>query len=151
MKVLLTQDVKKLGKKGEIVDVSDGYAKNYIMPKKLGIEANKAVMNEWKAKKSSEENRKRREEEEAKKQAAELNGKEIVIQTKAGEGGRLFGAITAKDAAAALESQLQLKIDKKKIQMPDVIKGIGDYTVLVKLHAKAAAEIRLKVTGENNG
>lgn len=149
MKVLLLEDVKKLGKKGDIVDVSDGYAKNFIMPKKLGIEANKAVLNEWKAKKSSEENRKRVEEIEAKKQAEALNGKEVIIRTKSGEGGRLFGSITSKDVAEALQEQLQLTIDKKKIQMPDSIKGIGEYTVTLKLHAKASAEIRLKV--ESNG
>ena len=77
MKILLTEDVKKLGKKGEIVDVSDGYAKNFNLPKKLGIEATKAVLNEWQTKKGSEENRKRKEEEEAKALAAELNGKEV--------------------------------------------------------------------------
>lgn len=149
MKILLTEDVKKLGKKGEIVNVSDGYAKNYILPKKLGIEATKSVLNEWQVKKGSEENRKRKEEEQAKAQAAELNGKEIVIRTKAGEGGRLFGSITAKDVAEAMEQQLKLKVDKKKIQVPDSIKGIGEFTVVVKLHPKAAAELRLKV--ESNG
>ena len=149
MKILLTEDVKKLGKKGEIVDVSDGYAKNFILPKKLGIEANKAVLNEWQVKKGSEDNRKRKEEEQAKAQAAELNGKAIVIRTKTGEGGRLFGSITAKDVAEALEKQLNLKVDKKKIQMPDSIKGVGDFTIVIKLHAKASAELRLKV--ESNG
>lgn len=149
MKVLLTEDVKKLGKKGEIVDVSDGYAKNFILPKKLGIEATKAVLNEWQIKKGSEENRKRKEEEQAKAQAAELNGKEVVIRTKTGEGGRLFGSITSKDVADVIEKQLQLKVDKKKIQVPDSIKGVGEYTIVVKLHAKASAELRLKV--ESNG
>lgn len=149
MKVLLTEDVKKLGKKGEIVDVSDGYAKNFILPKKLGIEATKAVLNEWQIKKGSEENRKRKEEEQAKAQAAELNGKEVVIRTKTGEGGRLFGSITSKDVADVIEKQLQLKVDKKKIQVQDSIKGVGEYTIVVKLHAKASAELRLKV--ESNG
>ena len=149
MKVLLTEDVKKLGKKGEIVEVSDGYAKNFILPKKLGIEATKAVLNEWQVKKGSEEHRKRQEEKQAKAQAAELSGKEVVIRTKAGEGGRLFGSITAKDVADAMEQQLKLKIDKKKIHLPDSIKGIGEYTITVKLHAKASAELRLKV--ENHG
>lgn len=145
MKILLTEDVKKLGKKGEIVNVSDGYAKNFILPQKLGVEANKAVMNEWQTKKGSEENRKRKEEEQAKALAKELTGKEVVIRTKAGEGGRLFGSITSKDVAEVLEQQLSLKVDKKKIQMPENIKGVGEYTVTIKLHAKAAAEIRLKV------
>ena len=149
MKILLTEDVKKLGKKGEIVDVSDGYAKNFSLPKTLGIEATKAVLNEWQTKKGSEENRKRKEEEEAKALAAELNGKEVVIRTKTGEGGRLFGSITSKDVADALEKQLKIKVDKKKIQVPDSIKGIGSFTIVVKLHAKAAAEMRLKV--ESNG
>ena len=149
MKILLREDVKKLGKKGEIVDVSDGYAKNFILPKKLGIEATKAVLNEWQVKKGSEENRRRKEEEQARAQAAELNGREVVIRTKTGEGGRLFGSITAKDVAEALEEQLNMKVDKKKIQMPASIKGIGDFTIVVKLHPKASAEMRLKV--ESNG
>ena len=149
MKILLTEDVKKLGKKGEIVDVSDGYAKNFILPKKLGIEATKSVVNEWQTKKGSEENRKRKEEEQAKALAAELSGKAVVIRTKTGEGGRLFGSITSKDVAEALEKQLNIKVDKKKIQVPDSIKGIGDFTIVVKLHPKASAELRLKV--ESNG
>ena len=129
--------------------MSDGYAKNFILPKKLGIEANKAVMNEWQVKKGSEENRKRKEEEEAKALAKELTGKKVVIRTKAGDGGRLFGSITSKDVADAAEKQLGLKVDKKKIQIPSTIKGVGEYTVTIKLHAKAAAEICLKV--ENDG
>ncbi len=145
MKILLTEDVKKLGKKGEIVEVSDGYGKNYILPKKLGIEASKAVMNEWNIKKSSEMHRKQQEEAEAKKQAADLKGKQVVIRTKAGEGGRLFGSITTKDVAEAMEAQLKLKIDKKKIQLPDTIKSIGTYTITLKLYTNISAELLLKV------
>ena len=145
MKILLTEDVKKLGKKGEIVEVSDGYGKNYILPKKLGIEASKAGMNEWNIKKSSEMHRKQQEEAEAKKQAADLKGKQVVIRTKAGEGGRLFGSITTKDVAEAMEAQLKLKIDKKKIQLPDTIKSIGTYTITLKLYTNISAELLLKV------
>ena len=145
MKILLTEDVKKLGKKGEIVDVSDGYAKNFILPKKLGIEATKAVMNEWQTKKGSEENRKRKEEEEAKALAAELNGKEVVIRTKTGEGGRLFGSITSKDVAEALEKQLKLKVDKKKIQVAEPIKSFGAFEIPIKLHPQVTGTLNVVV------
>ena len=147
MKILLTQDVKKLGKQGEIVDISDGYAKNYILPQHMGIEATKAVMNEWKAKKASEENRKKVEEEKAIQQAKELEGKSVTIQVKAGENGRLFGSITTQVVAEALEKQLAFPVDKKKIQLPEGIKGLGEYEFAIKLHAKAVAKLTLKVEG----
>ncbi len=99
MKILLLEDVKKLGKKGEIMEVSDGYAKNYIIPKKLGKEATKEVINEWSIKKESEARKKEREAEEAKALAETLSKTVVVIKTKSGEGGRLFGSITSKDIA----------------------------------------------------
>jgi large subunit ribosomal protein L9 len=148
MKILLTEDVKKLGKKGEIVDVSDGYAKNFILPKKLGIEATKAIQNEWNIKKGSEANRKQKEKDAAIALAKELNGKSVTIRTKAGEGGRLFGSITTKEVAEQMEQQLGLAIDKKKLTLNTAVKAIGQYTVTVKLHTDASAEITLKVEDE---
>ena len=148
MKILLTEDVKKLGKKGEIVDVSDGYAKNFILPKKLGVEATKAVVNEWQVKKGSEANRKEKEKLEAQALAKELYGKSIIFRTKTGEGGRLFGSITTKDVADLIKSQLGYEIDKKRLTLPVAVKAVGQYTVAVKLHAEATTEINLKVEKE---
>ncbi len=148
MKILLTEDVKKLGKKGEIVDVSDGYAKNFILPKKLGVEATKAVVNEWQVKKGSEANRKEKEKQEAQALAKELNGKSITFRTKTGEGGRLFGSITTKDVADLIKEQLGYEIDKKRLTLPVAVKAVGQYTVTIKLHTEASTEINLKVEKE---
>ena len=148
MKILLTEDVKKLGKKGDMVEVSDGYAKNYILPQKLGVEATKAIQNEWQVRKGSEANRRAREKQEAQTLAAELNGKIITIRTKAGEGGKLFGSITSKEAAELIHQQLGLEVDKKKLTLNTAVKAVGEYTVTIKLHAEASAEIILKVEQE---
>lgn len=145
MKILLLQEVRKLGKAGEIVEVSDGYARNFILPKKLGIEATKAVVNDWQIKKDAEAARKAKEEAEAKALAASLNGKTITIKAKAGENGRLFGKVTSQDAAAAVEKQLGLKLDKKKVIVPDDIKTVGEYKINLRLMASAIAEINVKV------
>lgn len=148
MKVLLTEDVKKLGKKGEIVEVSDGYAKNYILPQKLGMEATKAIQNEWQVRKGSEANRKEKEKQEALALAKELTGKSVTIRTKAGEGGRLFGSITTKEVAELIHQQLGLEVDKKKLTLNAAVKAIGQYTVSIRLHTEATAEILLKVEQE---
>ena len=145
MKVLLLQDVKKLGKDGDIIEVSDGYAKNYLMPQKLGIEATKEVMSEWKLKKGSEANRKEQEKQAAVEMAARLSKEKVKLEVKGGEGGRLFGSITAKDIADAIEQQIGTKIDKKKIQLKDPIKNAGSYEVEVRLHPAATAKIGVQV------
>lgn len=148
MKVILLQDVRKLGKAGEIVEVSDGYAKNFILPKKLGAEATQAVMNEWKLKKGAEANRKEQERLKAIEDAKELSGKGIELKVKGGENGKLFGSITSKDVADALDKQYGLKIDKKKIQLKDGIKNAGTYEVEIKLHPAASANVKVKVSVE---
>ena len=145
MKVLLLQDVKKLGKAGDIVDVSDGYAKNFIMPQKLGREATKEVINEWKLKKGSEANRREQEKQEAIALAAELSKVKVLITVKGGEGGRLFGSVTAKDIADTLEKQTGVKVDKKKIQMKDGIKTAVAYQVEIRLHPAATAKVQVQV------
>ena len=145
MKVLLLQDVKKLGKAGDIVDVSDGYAKNFTMPQKLGREATKEVINEWKLKKGSEANRREQEKQEAIALAAELSKVKVLITVKGGEGGRLFGSVTAKDIADTLEKQTGVKVDKKKIQMKDGIKTAGAYQVEIRLHPAATAKVQVQV------
>ena len=128
MKVILLQDVKKVGKKGDVVDISDGYARNFLFPRKLAEEANNNNMHILNTKKENERKKKLAEIEAAQKLASELKGKEIKIEAKSGNGGRLFGAITSKDVAELINKQFKLSVDKKKIVM-DTIKAVS-YTHL---------------------
>ncbi len=148
MKVFLLEDVKKLGKVGDIVDISDGYAKNFILPKKLGREATNDVINEWKLKKGAEANRKQQEREEALAQAKEITGKVVTLKVKGGENGRLFGSVTAKDVAEGLKEQYGIQVDKKKIQMKDAIKNEGSYEAEIKPHPVASSKITVKVEAQ---
>lgn len=145
MKVILLQDVKSLGKKGEIVDVSDGYAKNFIFPKKLGIEANSKNMNDLKLQKANEEKLAAKLLEEAKEYAKLIESKQVVVKLKTGEGGKTFGSISSKEIAEAAGEQHGLEIDKKKIQLSEQIKNIGTYDVSIKLHPKVSANLKVKV------
>ena len=145
MKVLLLQDVKKLGKAGDIVEVSDGYAKNFIIPKKLGREATKQVQNEWQQKKGSEANRKEQERLQAIALVAELKDKVVVLKEKAGKDGRLFGSVTAKDLAEAMKAQYGVDIDRKKINLKDPIRAVGNYSVEVKLLAEAVGQMTVQI------
>ena len=141
MKVLLLEDVKKLGKAGEIVEVSDGYAKNYILPKKLGREATNQVMNNWKQQKASEANRKEMEKQQAIATVKDLETKVITMKEKAGQDGRLFGSVTAKDLAEALKQQYGVDVDRKKINLKDPIRAVGNYSVEIKLQAEAVGRL----------
>lgn len=145
MKVILLQDVKTLGKKGDIVDVSDGYAKNFIFPKKLGLEANTKNMNELKLQKANDEKVAARILEEAKEFAKVIESKQVIVKLKAGEGGKTFGSISSKEIAAEAKIQHDLDIDKKKIQLAEQIKNIGSYEVPVKLHQQVTAKLKVKV------
>lgn len=146
MKVILLEDVKSLGKKGDVVNVSDGYAKNFIIPKKKGVEANNANMNDLKLKHANEEKLAAQKLADAKKLAEELKDKKVTLSIKVGEGGRSFGSVSTKEIAEAAVKQLDLSIDKKKMSLPVAIKGIGTYTVNIKLHAKVTAELTVVVT-----
>lgn len=146
MKVILSQDVKSLGKKGEIVDINDGYARNYVLPKKLGIEANSKNMNDLKLKKANDEKVAKQLLEEAKAFAEAMEKDEIVVSIKAGEGGRTFGSVSSKEIAAAYKNQCGKEIDKKKIQLPEAIKSFGVYEVNIKLHPKVTGKLKVKVT-----
>lgn len=146
MEVILLQDVKALGKKGQIVKVNDGYARNFILPKKLGVEANSKNMNDLKLQKANEEKIAAEQLAAAKALAEELKDKEVVLTLKTGEGGKTFGSISSKEIAEAAKSQLSLDIDKKKIQLKDSIKSLGVHNVAIKLHAKVTAELKVKVT-----
>lgn len=145
MEIILLQDVKKVGKKGEVINVSDGYAKNFILPKKLGMVATKAAMNEIELKKKADDKKKQEELEKAKKLAEDIKDAKVIIKVKAGEGGRLFGSVTSKDIASAIKDQLKIKVDKKKLQLNDPIKSLGSTIVSVKLHPKVTAKVTVSV------
>ena len=148
MKIILLQDVKSLGKQGEIVDVSDGYARNFILPKKVGVEANSKNMNDLKLQKANEEKKAQELLEAAKELAKVLETKEVVVKMKSGEGGKTFGSISSKEIAAEAKKQCDLELDKKKIQLPEPIKALGAYEVTVKLHPKVSAKLKVKVIEE---
>lgn len=146
MEVILLQDVKKVGKKGELVNLSEGYAKNYILPKKLGVEATNAAKNDMKLKQQADNKRKADELEAAKQLAESLKEKKVTIKVKAGDGGRVFGSVTSKEIAKAAKEQLGLSLDKKKIQLGDPIKTLGNRNVPIKLHPKVMGELTVTVT-----
>lgn len=146
MKVILLQDVKSLGKKGDVVDVNDGYARNFVLPKKLGVEANGKNMNDLKLQKANEEKIAKEQLEAAQVFAAEMEKDEIVVSIKAGEGGKTFGSVSSKEIAVAYKQQCGKEIDKKKIQLPEAIKNFGVYEVGVKLHPKVTGKLKVKVT-----
>lgn len=145
MKVILLEDVKSLGKKGEIVDVSDGYARNYIFAKKLGLEATSRNLNDLKLKKAHEDKLAQQRLEEAKAFASDLEKVQVTLKIKAGEGGKLFGSISSKEIAQAAKDQLNLEIDKKKMVLPTPIKAVGTTMVPVKLHPQVTGELKVIV------
>ena len=146
MKVILLEDVKSLGKKGQVVDINDGYARNYVLPKKLGIEANNKNLNDLKLKNANDEKIAREQLEAAKVFAAEMEKDEVVVSIKAGEGGRTFGSVSSKESATAYKEQCGKEIDKKKIQLTEAIKNFGVYEVSVKVHPKVTGKLKVKVT-----
>lgn len=145
MEVILLEDVKSLGKKGDIVKVSDGYARNFILPKKLGVEKTAKSLNELKQQKAAEEKRQQAIFEEAKALAAQLEAGSVMLKMKGGEGGRTFGSVSTKEITSAIKEQLKLEVDKKKLQLADPIRNFGTYHVPVRLHPKVTAEITVKV------
>ncbi|MBO6297437.1 MAG: 50S ribosomal protein L9 [Lachnospiraceae bacterium] len=148
MKVILTEDVKSLGKKGDLVDVSDGYARNFILSKKKGLEATPANLNSLKLKKANDEKVAQEQLEAAQAFAADLKTKEVKLTIKKGEGGKAFGSITSKEIATAAEEQLSVTLDKKKIVLKDPIKTEGTYQVPIKLHPQVTGELKVSVTEE---
>lgn len=146
MKVILLEDVKSLGKKGEIVNVNEGYARNFILPKKLGVEADAKNLNDLKLKKANDEKVAKEQYEEALALKEKVEAAQVNLTIKAGEGGRTFGSVSSKEIAAAASSQVGLELDKKKIHLPEPIKTLGTHCVTVKLHPKVTAELKVKVT-----
>ena len=143
MKVILLEDVKSLGKKGEIVNVSDGYARNMILPKKLGVEATSKNLNDLKLQKANAEKVAQENLEAAQAFAKDLETKEIILTLKVGEGGRTFGSVSAKEISEAAKEQLGLDIDKKKLQLPSPIRNLGVTQVPVKLHPKVTGNLKV--------
>ena len=145
MKVVLLQDVKGKGKKGELCNVSDGYARNFLFPKKLAIEADNAALYELKNREESAAHHKKEEIAAAKETAAKLDGKTVSITAKAGAGGKLFGSVTSKEIAAEIKAKLGIEIDRKKMNVAD-IKNFGEYTAEIKLYQGVTAKITVKVS-----
>ena len=148
MKVILLQDVKSLGKKGEIVNVNDGYARNFILPKKMGVEATGKNLNDLKLQKNNEKKVAQENLEAAKELAAELAAGKVELSIKVGEGGRTFGSVSSKEIAAAVKEQMNLEVDKKKIQLKEAIKSLGTHIVNMKLHPEVTAELKVVVREE---
>lgn len=145
MKVILLEDVKSLGKKGEVVNVNDGYARNLLFKKNLGIEATKQNLNDLKLQKQNNDKLEAERLEEAKKLAKELEEKEAVLAIKTGSDGRVFGSVSTKEIAEAAKEQLGYELDKKKMHLKDAIKSIGTFHVPVKLHPKVTVELKVVV------
>lgn len=145
MKVILTQDVKGSGKKGELVKVSDGYARNYLLPKGLAIEASAQALGEMKARQAAVEHKAEVEKQAAQELAGKIGGKTVKISAKAGANGKLFGSVTSKEIADEISRQFGAQIDKRKIVLDSDIKAFGSYTVQVKLHPGIAADVYVVV------
>lgn len=146
MKVILLQDVKSLGKKGELVEASDGYARNYLLPRKIAREANAQAMNEYKNAENSKNFKIATQKAQAEQQKKMLEGKKFVMTAKAGQGGRLFGSITAKQVAEEIKKQYSIVVDKRKVVLECDIKEFGTYKAEVKLYTGISANIDVQVT-----
>ncbi len=148
MKVILKADIKGVGKKDQIINASDGYARNFLFPKQLAVEANTDNMNKLKAKQDSNAFRKSQEKEEAQKIAEKLSRIQVKIKVKAGTNGKIFGGVSAKEIAENLERQYQIKVDKKKVDIKDTIKTIGVFTVSIKLFEGVIGKVKIDIIAE---
>ncbi len=145
MKLILLQDVKGQGKKGELINVSDGYARNFLLPRNLAVVADSQAMNEYRNKEASVQYHKEMDKKAAEEAAAALKGKTVRIQARAGKNGKLFGSVTTKEVCEAVQSQLGITVDKRKVSMND-IKAFGTYTAEIKLHQGITASVTVEVT-----
>ncbi|HHW08722.1 MAG TPA: 50S ribosomal protein L9 [Firmicutes bacterium] len=148
MKVILREDVKKLGKKGQVVNVADGYGRNFLIPRGLAMPANEANMKAWQNEQAVQAKKAEREAEEARKLAQQLSGLQVSVAMKVGEGGRLFGSVTAETIVEAVQKASGIALDKRRIKLEEPIKNLGEYAVPVRLAPDVTAEIKLKVEGE---
>jgi len=147
MKVILLEDVKGIGKKGQVINASDGHAKNFLFPRKLATEATAANLAALEAQKKTAQNKVAKEVSTAQELAEKLQAKPILLKVKTGEKGRMFGSITNKEIAEAIQSQVGEAVDKKKIVLADPIKSVGNYTAVVKLHAQVSAKLEVEISG----
>ena len=148
MKVILLQDVKSLGKKGEIVNVSDGYARNFILKTGKGIEANTKNLNDLKLKKANDDKVAQEHYEAAVELGKKIEAGKIEVSIKTGEGGKAFGSVSSKEIATEVKAQMELEVDKKKVQLKDASKALGTYEVPIKLHPKVTAKLKVVVKEE---
>ena len=148
MKVILQQEVKKLGKKGDIVEVSEGYARNFLLLQKLAMPATATNVNNATQQKASGERKQQRVVDEANLMAAQMSKVEVTINVKIGEGGKLFGSVTSKDIADALLAQHKVELDKRKIELKEAIKAVGTYPVSIKLHSEISAVIQVHIVAK---
>ncbi len=148
MKVILKEDIKSLGKKGEIVEVSDGYARNFILKKNKGVEANSSNLNDLKLKKANDDKIAQEQYEAAKELGKQIEAGQIQVSIKMGEGGKAFGSVSSKEIAEEVKKQLDLTIDKKKVQLKEAIKVPGTHVVPIKLHPKVTADLKVLVAEE---
>lgn len=145
MKVILLEDVKSLGKKGQLVEVNDGYARNFILKKKLGVEATNKNLNDLKLQKAHEDKIAKEQLEAAQALAKDIESKEVVCTMKVGEGGKTFGSVSTKEIAQAVKEQLKLDLDKKKMVLDEPIKTLGVHNIKLKLHPKVTGTLKVKV------
>ena len=148
MEIILLQDVKSLGKKGERVKINDGYARNFVLPKKLGIEATAKNLNDLKLQNKHAEKVAEEQLEAAQELAKDLEDKFVEVKMKAGEGGRTFGSVSTKEIAVAAKAQLGMELDKKKMQLPEPIRTFGVTEVAIKLHPKVVGKFNVHVVEE---
>ncbi len=146
MKIILLQDEKKLGKKGDIIEASDGYARNYILPKKIGVEATTANLNDLRLRKANEDKLAKERLDAAKELAAVLESKTVEVKIKGGEGGKTFGSVSSKEIAAACKEQHDIELDRKKLLLPEALKNFGMYEVNVKLHPQVTARLKVHIS-----
>ena len=145
MKVILLEDVKSVGKKGDIIDANDGYARNFLLPKKLGVEANSKNLNDLKLQNANQEKVAAQKLQDAKDFARELETKSVTVFIKAGEGGKTFGSVSGKEIAAAFKEQCGIELDKKKLVLEEPIRNFGTYNVDIKLHPQVTGTVKVKV------
>ena len=148
MKLILQQEVKKLGNKGDIIDVSEGYARNFLLPKQLAVVATSTNVNSAVQKKAAAERKSQQLLDEAKVMAAQLAKVSVVVEAKMGNAGKLFGSITAQDVADALKQQYNIDLDKRKIEIKETIKSLGNYPITIKIHSEVSAQIEMQVVAK---
>lgn len=148
MKVILQQEVKKLGKKGDVIEVSEGYARNFLLPKQYAVEANATNLNAVRQQKSAQARKQQQAADEARLMAAQLAKIEVTIAVKIGEGGKLFGSVTGKDVADWLKAKHNIDIDRRKIEFKDSVKGLGDYEAVIRVHPEITSKVLVHIIAD---